>query len=76
MLGTNDCSIRFRGSSESSGRGGCCEASTGVPGRNMEFAIPGVGVPLPLGDIGRELGGVDVLEVDANKEETEGEDRR
>lgn len=42
----------------------------------MEFAIPGVGVPLPLGDIGRELGGVDVLEVDANKEETEGEDRR
>lgn len=47
-----------------------------MPGRNTELVIPGVGVPLPLGDIGRELGGVDVREVDAKREETEGDERR
>lgn len=49
-----------------------------MPGRNIELVMPGAEDILPpTGDIGRELGGVEVLEVvDANREETAGEDRR
>lgn len=48
----------------------------GVPGRKVELATPGFEELLPpIGDMGRELGGVEVLEVEAKREETEGDDR-